>query len=49
MICGPREGIEEVSSALAQEFPAEQGEILVVDNGSIDETEERLRIIGSVI
>ena len=47
MICGPWEGIEEVSSALAQEFPAEQGEILVVDNGSIDETEERLRIIGS--
>src|SRR5260370_21182758 len=47
MICGPREGIEAVSGALAQEFPAEQGEILVVDNGSIDETEERLRIIGS--
>src|SRR5260370_35057102 len=47
MICGPREGIEAVSGALAQEFPAERGEILVVDNGSIDETEERLRIIGS--
>src|SRR5260370_13096660 len=47
MIWGRREGVAVVWGAWAQEFPAEQGEILVVDNGSIDETEERLRIIGS--
>ena len=34
---------EAVSSALAQDFPAEQREILVVDDGSTDDTQERLR------
>jgi len=34
---------EAVSSVLAQDFPAEEREILVVDDGSTDETPERLR------
>src|SRR5260370_25803725 len=34
---------EAVSSALAQDFPAEQREILVVDDGSTDDPQERLR------
>jgi hypothetical protein len=38
-----------VASALAQEFPAEEREILVVDDGSTDDTEERLRKFGEAI
>jgi glycosyltransferase involved in cell wall biosynthesis len=40
---------EAVSSALAQEFPAEEREILVVDDGSTDDTQERLRKFGEAI
>ncbi len=40
---------EAVSSALAQDFPAEQREILVVDDGSTDNTQERLRKFGEAI
>ncbi len=38
-----------VSSALAQDFPAEEREILVVDDGSTDDTQERLRQFGEAI
>ena len=38
-----------VSSVLAQDFPAEEREILVVDDGSTDDTEERLRKFGEKI
>ena len=38
---------EAVSSALAQNFPPEEREILVVDDGSTDDTEERLRRFGN--
>ena len=38
-----------VSSALAQDFPAEEREILVVDDGSTDDTQERLRKLGEMI
>jgi len=38
-----------VSSALAQDFPGEQREILVVDDGSTDDTQERLRKFGESI
>jgi glycosyltransferase involved in cell wall biosynthesis len=34
---------EAVSSALAQDFPAEEREILIVDDGSTDDTQERLK------
>jgi glycosyltransferase involved in cell wall biosynthesis len=40
---------EAVSSALAQSFPAEEREILVVDDGSTDDTQERLRRFGNTI
>ena len=40
---------EAVSSALAQDFPAEQREILVVDDGSTDDTQERLQKFGEAI
>ena len=40
---------EAVSSALAQDFPAEEREILVVDDGSTDDTQERLRRFGEAI
>jgi glycosyltransferase involved in cell wall biosynthesis len=40
---------EAVSSALAQDFPAEQREILVVDDGSTDDTQERLGKFGEAI
>ncbi len=40
---------EAVASALAQDFPAEEREILVVDDGSTDDTEERLRKLGEAI
>jgi glycosyltransferase involved in cell wall biosynthesis len=38
-----------VESVLAQEFPPEQREILVVDDGSTDDTEERLKKYGDTI
>jgi glycosyltransferase involved in cell wall biosynthesis len=38
-----------VASALSQDFPAEEREILVVDDGSTDDTEERLRKFGGAI
>jgi glycosyltransferase involved in cell wall biosynthesis len=40
---------EAVESALAQEFPHEQCEILVVDDGSMDDTGERLKKYGDAI
>src|SRR5258708_7663723 len=40
---------EAVASALAQNFPAEEREILVVDDGSTDDTQERLRKFGEGI
>lgn len=40
---------EAVESALAQEFPREQREILVVDDGSTDDTAERLKKYGDSI
>jgi glycosyltransferase involved in cell wall biosynthesis len=40
---------EAVSSAVAQDFPAEEREILVVDDGSTDDTQERLRKYGVAI
>jgi len=40
---------EAVSSAVAQDFPAEEREILVVDDGSTDDTQERLRKFGKAI
>ena len=40
---------EAVASALGQNFPAEEREILVVDDGSTDDTEERLHKFGGAI
>ena len=40
---------EAVASALAQGFPAEEREILVVDDGSTDDTQERLEKFGEAI
>ncbi len=40
---------EAVSSALAQDFPPEEREILVVDDGSTDDTAARLRKFGNAI
>jgi glycosyltransferase involved in cell wall biosynthesis len=40
---------EAVCSVLGQDFPAEQMEILVIDDGSTDDTEERLKKFGSAI
>jgi glycosyltransferase involved in cell wall biosynthesis len=40
---------EAVSSVLAQDFPAEEREILVVDDGSTDDTQERLLKFGDAI
>ena len=40
---------EAVSSVLAQNFPAEEREILVVDDGSTDDTEKCLRRFGNAI
>jgi predicted NodU family carbamoyl transferase len=45
-----REFIEEaVASALGQDFPTEEREILVVDDGSTDDTQERLQKFGKAI
>jgi glycosyltransferase involved in cell wall biosynthesis len=38
-----------VASALGQNFPAEEREILVVDDGSTDDTKERLQKFGEAI
>jgi glycosyltransferase involved in cell wall biosynthesis len=40
---------EAVSSVLAQDFPPEQREVLVVDDGSTDDTAVRLRRFGDAI
>jgi glycosyltransferase involved in cell wall biosynthesis len=40
---------EAVESVLAQNFPREQREVLVVDDGSTDDTEERLKKYGDSI
>jgi glycosyltransferase involved in cell wall biosynthesis len=40
---------EAVASVLAQDFPAEQREILVVDDGSTDDTQERMQKFGDAI
>jgi glycosyltransferase involved in cell wall biosynthesis len=40
---------EAVSSALTQDFPEEEREILVIDDGSTDDTDERLRKFGDAI
>jgi len=40
---------EAVSSVLGQDFPPEEREILVVDDGSIDDTRERLQKYGGEI
>jgi glycosyltransferase involved in cell wall biosynthesis len=40
---------EAVASVLAQDFPAEQREILVVDDGSTDDTQERVQKFGEAI
>lgn len=40
---------EAVTSALAQDFPAAEREILVVDDGSTDDTAARLREFGNAI
>jgi glycosyltransferase involved in cell wall biosynthesis len=38
-----------IDSALAQDFPAEQVEVLVVDDGSTDDTAERVRKYGESV
>jgi glycosyltransferase involved in cell wall biosynthesis len=40
---------EAIASVLAQDFPAEQREILVVDDGSTDDTQERVQKFGNAI
>jgi glycosyltransferase involved in cell wall biosynthesis len=40
---------EAIASVLAQDFPGEQREILVVDDGSTDDTRERVRKFGDTI
>jgi glycosyltransferase involved in cell wall biosynthesis len=40
---------EAIASVLTQDFPAEQREILVVDDGSTDDTQERVEKFGEAI
>jgi glycosyltransferase involved in cell wall biosynthesis len=40
---------EAIGSVLVQDFPTEQREVLVVDDGSTDDTEERVRKFGDSI
>jgi len=40
---------EAIASALGQDFPAEEREVLVVDDGSTDDTEQRLHKFGETI
>jgi glycosyltransferase involved in cell wall biosynthesis len=40
---------EAIKSVIAQDFPANEREILVVDDGSTDDTEERVRKFGNAI
>jgi glycosyltransferase involved in cell wall biosynthesis len=40
---------EAIASVLAQDFPAEQREILVVDDGSTDDTPERVQKFGDAV
>jgi len=41
--------VEAVESVLAQDFPIEEREILVVDDGSTDDTAFRLQSFGNAI
>jgi glycosyltransferase involved in cell wall biosynthesis len=40
---------EAIASVLAQDFPAEEREILVVDDGSTDDTQERVQKFGEAV
>jgi glycosyltransferase involved in cell wall biosynthesis len=40
---------EAIESAIGQDFPAREREILVVDDGSTDDTEERVRRFGNAV
>jgi len=40
---------EAIGSVLAQDFPAEEREVLVVDDGSTDDTQERVQKFGNAI
>jgi glycosyltransferase involved in cell wall biosynthesis len=40
---------EAIDSVLMQEFPAHDREILVVDDGSMDDTAERVRKFGDAV
>ena len=40
---------EAIGSVLAQDFPAEEREVLIVDDGSTDDTQERVKKFGDAI